>query len=227
MIRADQTNLATPGDENLLIHLIAHPILFRRALGLKLSMMILPVLANQLPPMESSRVPVLILILVGIGFAVVNVLASVMIGPGNTGPGKETTYESGMVPVGDTRKRFNVRFYVVAMIFLVFDVEIVFFYPWAVLFPHEIVKHGGSLATPMIISMGVFVVILAGGVAFLRLGQRTRIPLGLRSIFPLIPGVAVCVAGNKFLSSAQTNPAASRSTTGCFIITLSSILMVN
>ena len=65
-----------------------------------------------------------------------------------------------MVPIGDTRKRFNVRFYVVAMIFLVFDVEIVFFYPWAVLFPHEIAARNNSLATPMIISMGVFVVIL-------------------------------------------------------------------
>ena len=51
-----------------------------------------------------------------------------------TGPGKEATYESGMVPIGDTRKRFNVRFYIVAMIFLVFDVEIVFFYPWATIF---------------------------------------------------------------------------------------------
>ena len=56
----------------------------------KLLGMMLPVLANQLPPMESSWVPVLILILVGIGFAVVNVLASVMVGPGKTGPGKET-----------------------------------------------------------------------------------------------------------------------------------------
>lgn len=137
-----------------------HAILFRQAIRLKLPAMMLPMLANQLPPMESSWVPVLILILIGIGFAVVNVVASVMIGPSKTGPGKETTYESGMVPVGDTRKRFNVRFYVVAMIFLVFDVEIVFFYPWAVLFPHEIVNHQSSLATPMIISMGVFVVIL-------------------------------------------------------------------
>jgi NADH-quinone oxidoreductase subunit A len=110
--------------------------------------------------MESSWVPVLILILVGIGFAVVNIAASILIGPSKTGPGKETTYESGMVPIGDTRKRFNVRFYVVAMIFLVFDVEIVFFYPWAVLFPHALAKHDMGLATPMIISMGIFVVIL-------------------------------------------------------------------
>ncbi|HWB53277.1 MAG TPA: NADH-quinone oxidoreductase subunit A [Tepidisphaeraceae bacterium] len=117
-------------------------------------------LANQLPPMESSWLPVLILIVIGILFAVLNIMISLFVGPRKTGPGKETTYESGMVPVGDTRKRFNVRFYVVAMIFLVFDVEIVFFYPWAVLFPHAIIHRASGLATPMLISMGVFVLIL-------------------------------------------------------------------
>jgi NADH-quinone oxidoreductase subunit A len=64
----------------------------------------------------------------------VNIVASIMIGPSRTGPGKEEAYEAGMVPIGDTRKRFNVRFYVVAMIFLVIDVEIVFFYPFATIF---------------------------------------------------------------------------------------------
>jgi len=63
-----------------------------------------------------------------------NVAASIVIGPGRTGKGKEETYESGMVPIGDTHRRFNVRFYIVAMIFLVFDVEIVFLYPWAAIF---------------------------------------------------------------------------------------------
>src|SRR5205823_9511369 len=78
--------------------------------------------------------PVVLLLLVAIGFAVMNVIASLIIGPSRTGPGKEATYESGMVPIGDARQRFNVRFYIVAMIFLVFDVEIVFFYPWATIF---------------------------------------------------------------------------------------------
>jgi NADH-quinone oxidoreductase subunit A len=125
--------------------------------------MLLPLLANQLPPMQSSWLPVLILLLVAIGFAVGNIILSLWIGPRKTGPGKETTYESGMVPVGDARRRFNVRFYVVAMIFLVFDVEIVFFYPWAVLFPHEVVSRTATatgLAPTMLVSMGVFVLIL-------------------------------------------------------------------
>src|SRR5436305_6328328 len=108
---------------------------------------------------RSSWLPVTLLILIAIGFAVVNVAASLIIGPGRTGKGKEQTYESGMVPIGDARRRFNVRFYIVAMIFLVFDVEIVFFYPWATLFSHEVIRQT-ALAPVMLISMGLFVVIL-------------------------------------------------------------------
>src|SRR2546423_2433031 len=81
--------------------------------------------------------PVVLLLVIGIGFAVGNVVLSIWVGPSRTGPGKEETYESGMVPVGDTRQRFNVRFYIVAMIFLVFDVDIIFMYPWATIFATE------------------------------------------------------------------------------------------
>jgi NADH:ubiquinone oxidoreductase subunit 3 (subunit A) len=96
------------------------------------------VLANVDPDAPSAWAPVVLLILIGAGFAIGNVVLSTIIGPSRTGPGKEETYESGMIPVGDTRQRFNVRFYIVAMIFLVFDVEIVFFYPWASIFPHAV-----------------------------------------------------------------------------------------
>jgi len=78
--------------------------------------------------------PVVLMIVIAVGFAVANLALSLIIGPSRTGKGKEITYESGMVPVGDARRRFNVRFYIVAMIFLVFDVEIVFLYPWATIF---------------------------------------------------------------------------------------------
>jgi NADH-quinone oxidoreductase subunit A len=61
-----------------------------------------------------------------------------------------------MVPVGDTRRRFNVRFYIVAMIFLVFDVEIVFFYPWATIFaPYVKAGQGGLLLVEMFIFVGI------------------------------------------------------------------------
>ncbi|HEX8525147.1 MAG TPA: NADH-quinone oxidoreductase subunit A [Tepidisphaeraceae bacterium] len=84
------------------------------------------------PP--STWLPVVLLILIGLGFAVGNVIISILVGPRREGAVKGSTYESGMVPIGSAQKRFNVRFYIVAMIFLVIDVEIVFFYPWATIF---------------------------------------------------------------------------------------------
>jgi NADH-quinone oxidoreductase subunit A len=107
--------------------------------------------------------PVVILLVIGIGFAVVNIAASLFIGPSRTGPGKETTYESGMIPVGDTHQRFNVRFYIVAMIFLVFDVEIVFFYPWASIFAKHVQDssmNGSQEGLILLMEMVVFVAIL-------------------------------------------------------------------
>jgi NADH-quinone oxidoreductase subunit A len=59
-------------------------------------------------------------------------LVSGMIGPSKTGRVKEMPYESGMDPIHDTRRRFDVRFHLVAIAFLVFDVELLFLYPWAV-----------------------------------------------------------------------------------------------
>src|SRR3982751_371533 len=98
-------------------------------------MNIVPLIAAGLEPdPQTTWLPIVLLIVIAVGFAVTNIAVSLIVGPGRTGPGKEQTYESGMVPIGDTRKRFNVRFYIVAMIFLVFDVEIIFLYPWAAIF---------------------------------------------------------------------------------------------
>ena len=91
-------------------------------------------LADQAPGPRLRWAPVVLLLVIAIGFAVGNIVISLLIGPSRTGPGKEATYESGMVPIGDTSRRFNVRFYIVAMIFLVFDVDIIFMYPWATIF---------------------------------------------------------------------------------------------
>jgi NADH-quinone oxidoreductase subunit A len=107
----------------------------------------------------TSWAPVVLLLVIGIGFVIGNLVLSIIIGPSRTGPGKETTYESGMMPIGDTRRRFNVRFYVVAMIFLVFDVEIVFFYPFATIFARSVRQNPATGAT-ILVSMLVFVAIL-------------------------------------------------------------------
>lgn len=125
-----------------------------------LSMM--SVLAASLEPEpQNAWAPVVLLIVIAGGFAVTNLVASIVIGPGRTGPGKETTYESGVVPIGDTRKRFNVRFYIVAMIFLVFDVEIVFFYPWATIFGRAVAHpEDGISGGLLLLEIVLFVVIL-------------------------------------------------------------------
>jgi len=83
----------------------------------------------------ASYLPVLLLLFMAIGFAVTNLVASQLIGPRRSGRVKDSTYESGMIPFGTARKRFNIRFYLIAMVFLVFDIEIIFLYPWAVTFP--------------------------------------------------------------------------------------------
>src|SRR3954470_13122776 len=108
---------------------------------------------------RSAWAPVVLLLLIAIGFGVGNIVLSLIVGPSRTGPGKEQAYESGMNPVGDTRKRFNVRFYIVAMIFLVIDVEIVFFYPWASIFP-RVATYLPEQSTVLMCEMLVFVVIL-------------------------------------------------------------------
>ena len=106
-----------------------------------------------------SWLPVILLLIIAIGFSVGNVIISTLIGPSRTGPGKETVYESGMVPIGNTSKRFNVRFYIVAMIFLVFDVEIVFFYPWAVIFAPTMASDH-AFGPILLLEMVLFVTIL-------------------------------------------------------------------
>lgn len=84
----------------------------------------------------NSYIPVMILITMAVTFGVFNVLASRLIGPRRDGSTKGQTYESGMTAIGTARKRFNVRFYLIAMVFLVFDIEIIFLYPWAATFPN-------------------------------------------------------------------------------------------
>lgn len=76
-------------------------------------------------------IPIALLLLMAVGFAGANIFLSMVIGPRRDGAVKATTYESGMNPFGTARKRFNVRFYIIAMTFLVFDVEVIFLYPWA------------------------------------------------------------------------------------------------
>jgi NADH-quinone oxidoreductase subunit A len=74
---------------------------------------------------------ILLLIVLAVGFSVVMVSLSAVLGPRKPTPEKQAPYECGMPPVGDARERQSVKFYLVAMIFLLFDIEVAFLYPWA------------------------------------------------------------------------------------------------
>lgn len=81
-----------------------------------------------------SYLPVLIMMIFATLFALGGLALSYYIGPRNPNPQKNDAYECGMVPIGTTWERFPVRFYLVAMLFILFDIEIVFLYPWVVAF---------------------------------------------------------------------------------------------
>ena len=75
---------------------------------------------------------VVIMVALGVGFAATMIGASILLGPRNPTPEKLAPYECGMPAVGDARERQSVKFYLVAMIFLLFDIEVAFLYPWAI-----------------------------------------------------------------------------------------------
>jgi NADH-quinone oxidoreductase subunit A len=78
--------------------------------------------------------PILILVVLAAAFAVGSIVASAVLGPRRPDPEKLSPYECGIEPLGTARERFSVKFYLVAMLFIIFDMEIVFLYPWAVVF---------------------------------------------------------------------------------------------
>ncbi len=79
----------------------------------------------------STYYPIFIYFVFVAGFAVAAIFVPHLIAPRKTTPVKGMPYESGMDPIGDARQRFDVKFYIIAILFLVFDVELLFLYPWA------------------------------------------------------------------------------------------------
>ena len=78
--------------------------------------------------------PLLVLLVLATIFAGLSFAASALLGPKRPNPAKSGPYECGIVPETEASERFPVRFYLVAMIFIIFDIEIIFLYPWAVIF---------------------------------------------------------------------------------------------
>jgi len=91
--------------------------------------------------MLREYLPVLLQVIVAILFAASALLVSALVGKtGKRTPAKDMPYECGMVPQGSGQPRFSVKFYLVAMLFILFDIEIVFMYPWAVVYKEAIAK---------------------------------------------------------------------------------------
>lgn len=108
--------------------------------------------------MLQDYLPIFFQILIAIGFAAVTLTLSVVLGrSAKRNEMKDTAYECGMLPIGDGAPRFSVKFYLVAMLFVIFDIEVVFMYPWAVQFRDLVAK--GPIA---LVSMAGF----AGTLAF-------------------------------------------------------------
>ena len=82
----------------------------------------------------STYYPIFLYLIAIIGFAISAIVVPALIAPRKITPVKQMTYESGMDPIGDARQRFDVKFYLIAILFLVFDVELLFLYPWAASF---------------------------------------------------------------------------------------------
>jgi len=112
--------------------------------------------------MLQPYLPVLLLVAFVIANAIMMLAVSHILSAYRRTPTKIAPYESGMPVLGGARERFSVKFYLVAMLFIIFDIETVFMIPWAVAF-----RQMGEIAGLLIIEMFVFVVILAVGYVYI------------------------------------------------------------
>ena len=109
--------------------------------------------------MIEEYIPVLIVLAVALIFGAALVWSSTLIGPQRPNREKTSTYESGMKPVGTTRQRISIKYYLVAMFFIIFDLEVIFVYPWAVQFK----KLFGEFGISVFLSMLIFLIVLELG----------------------------------------------------------------
>ncbi|MBI4316685.1 MAG: NADH-quinone oxidoreductase subunit A [Chloroflexi bacterium] len=110
--------------------------------------------------MLQDYLPIVILLAVATGLAILMVALGHILGPRRDTPLKLMPYESGMTPIGPAMRRIPVRFYLIAVLFILFDIEVVFFLPWAVVFT-QFVRQGLGLF--VVAEMFVFIAILLVG----------------------------------------------------------------
>lgn len=109
--------------------------------------------------MIEQYIPVFLVLAGSLTIAVAIVYSSGLFGPQRPDRIKKSTYESGMQPVGSTNERVSVKYYLVAMLFIIFDLEVIFVYPWAV----EFKKLYAEFGNPIFVSMLVFLIVLEIG----------------------------------------------------------------
>lgn len=109
--------------------------------------------------MIEQYLPVFLVLGFAIIFAGAVIVSSGILGPQRPNPEKLSTYESGMKPVGTTNERISVKYYLVGMLFIIFDLEVIFVYPWAVQFKRLFNEFG----MPVFYSMLVFLIVLELG----------------------------------------------------------------
>jgi len=111
--------------------------------------------------MIENYLPILIVFILVSGFVFVSLIVTHLVGPRIHNPIKMMPYESGVDQVGETRIRFSIRFFLIALLFIIFDIEIIFLYPWAVVF-----KDFLSMGSFIFFEMVIFLVILVFGFVY-------------------------------------------------------------
>lgn len=108
--------------------------------------------------MVHDYLPILLTAIVAVGFAASALIVSVILGKaGRRSAIKDTAYECGMLPIGNSQPRFSVKFYLVAMLFILFDIEIVFMYPWALTY-RDMIRQGWTVFWSMFSFVGILTV---------------------------------------------------------------------
>lgn len=113
--------------------------------------------------MAIAYVPLLILLLVATFIGVVAVGLPALLGPQRSNPQKLEPYESGIIPFANARRRFPVKYYLVAMLFILFDIEVIFMYPWAAVM--RTLRDNHSIAFALF-PMGFFLLVLVIGLLY-------------------------------------------------------------
>jgi NADH-quinone oxidoreductase subunit A len=116
-------------------------------------------IGEELAFMPVDYLPILILVIVATAFACLALIVPTLLGPRRPTETKLLPYESGKIPFGDARRRFPVKYYLTAMLFIVLDIAVIFLYPWATIFR--------DLEVFGLIAMAIFVIILLVGYIYI------------------------------------------------------------